>query len=202
MNTALTVAGFDPSGGAGVIADVLAMHSAGVHGLSVCTALTFKNEAEFEGVKWIENEDVVKQIEVLLRRYSPEWLKIGLVKDSGTIQSIVSVSKANGIKVLWDPILSASAGFVFHDESSYRRLEGVAALCDFLTLNSKEAALITGLQNAEEACRKLSENRYVLLKGGHRDLPQAEDVLFRNGELIKTFTSQRGPDKHGTGCIL
>src|ERR1035437_1980671 len=120
----LSIAGFDPSGGAGVLADIKTFEQHKVLGMGVVTGLTFQNDSEFDGVKWVEIDDILKQIEILPKKFKFEFVKIGMIKDVQTLETIISnlKSKIQNPKLIWDPILKASAGFEIHKNLDKEKL--------------------------------------------------------------------------------
>src|SRR3972149_10947273 len=90
----LSIAGFDPSGGAGVLADIKTFEQHKALGMGVVTGLTFQNDSEFDGVKWIETDEILKQIEVLARKFQFEFVKIGMVQNLETLEKIIESHKS------------------------------------------------------------------------------------------------------------
>ena len=115
MNFALTIAGFDGSAGAGILADVKAMAHFGVYCESACTALTQQNEDEFVAPGWIVWERIEAQLETLFKKRTFKYVKIGLVEKAKILKRIVEFvrEKSPDAFILWDPVASASAGFHF-----------------------------------------------------------------------------------------
>ena len=112
----LSIAGFDPSGGAGILADIKTFEQHKVQGMSVVTGLTFQHDSEFDGVKWIETDEIIKQIEVLLRKYKFEFVKVGMLESLESLEAIISRLKTQDSRLIWDPILKASSGFEIHKD--------------------------------------------------------------------------------------
>ena len=112
----LSIAGFDPSGGAGVLADMKTFEQNKVTGMAVVNGLTFQNDSEFEGVKWIETDEIIKQIEILTRKFKFEFIKIGMIKDLETLSILISElrTKNSKLEIICDTILKASACFEIH----------------------------------------------------------------------------------------
>src|SRR5690606_34283761 len=112
----LSVAGFDPSGGAGVLADIKTFEAYKTIGLGVSTALTYQTEDSFLGVDWHTEKQLEMQLETLLKRYPVEIAKIGLVESLNSLDHILDILQnyRPGMKIIWDPILKASAEFTFH----------------------------------------------------------------------------------------
>lgn len=192
----LSIAGFDPSGGAGILADIKTFESIGVYGIGVCTAITFQNENTFKEVNWLSVEQILSQIDILFEKYSVDIAKIGLVKDMETLLAIIKHLKAHNssIKLIWDPILKASAGFEFHTEIDRRHLDMILKRIYLITPNIPEAEkLNVDAKSLECAC---------LIKGGHHS-DNASDILYNKG-LVHIIEGERIPlvSKHGSGCVL
>lgn len=200
----LSIAGFDPSGGAGVLADIKTFEANKVHGLAVCTAITFQNDEQFEGVNWVKQEDIIRQIEVLLKKYTVKWVKIGLIENLAVLKTIVSYIKEHDeeINIIWDPIFKASAGFVFHSELDRKDLIDVCIDTHLITPNLEEIQKMIPEMEAEAGAEFISNYCNVLLKGGHSKDNKANDLLFdRKGQTVFEGTKAE-TDKHGTGCVL
>ncbi len=203
---ALSIAGFDPSAGAGILADIKTFEANQVYGLGVCSALTFQNDFQFEGVKWITLSDIIRQIEILYQVYEIEVVKIGLVENLETLGGIIdSILGFNPkAKIIFDPILKASAGFNFHDEMNVGTLSDILQKIYLITPNIIELnrLVITG-ESTQIKAQKLSEFCSVYLKGGHSESEKAVDILFYEGQKA-FFESARikNGEKHGSGCVL
>ena len=201
----LSIAGFDPSGGAGIVSDVKTFEAHNTYGLSVCSAITAQNEADFIDVKWLSIEDIVKQINPLTSYYEFEVVKIGLIQDINVLEGLVNhlSSEIENCKIIWDPILSSSSGYLFHQNISYKQLENICNQLYLITPNYNEANQLSPEDNAESTSTMLSHCCSVLLKGGHTKSPTTKDFLYVNGEVSSVFEgSRRIYDKHGTGCVL
>ena len=200
---ALTVAGFDGSAGAGILADVKTMAHFGVYGQAVCTALTQQNEDEFVAPGWVIWDRIEAQLETLFRKHTFKFVKIGLVEKAKTLQRIVEFvrEKSPDAFIVWDPIASASAGFHFMRETD--KFIPVMKSIDLVTPNQDEFAYL-GLGLAESRSEiHMGHDFAVLLKGGHVRGKEAVDTLWYKDDLYK-FRSPRlpGKGKHGTGCHL
>jgi len=207
----LSVAGFDPSGGAGVLADVKTFEQHKVLGAGVVTGLTFQNDSQFEGVKWIETEEIMQQVLILTRKFKFEYIKIGMIKDLDVLSAIVSQLRALNSKprLIWDPILKASAGFEIHSTIDKEKLTNVCRNVYLVTPNMDEIKALTGEPDEKKAATVLSGYCNVLLKGGHIE-PEAhnqmlgKDYLFTTGGSVFPFRPKKISDtgKHGSGCVL
>jgi len=191
----LSIAGHDPCGGAGVLADIKVFEHLGLSGLGVVSALTFQNDSCFDGVKWCTLEEIEKQLSPL-RNYLVKAVKIGLIENFERLQQVVDLVRNYFPEayLVWDPILKASAGFRFHSETSFA--EGLSKKINLITPNYEEYLQLQ-LDKNPAACP-------VLLKGGHRDDKKGIDMLFSNGKEIEIpgIEFKDKHDKHGTGCVL
>jgi len=202
---ALSVAGFDPSGGAGLLADCKTMEANGVYGLGVCTALTVQNDVQFEQVSWVPAATILDQARLLFARFPIDWVKIGLFESLGQLPELLEWLRLQQpqIQVIWDPVLKASAGYEFHGQPSLDLVQQVCEPLALLTPNRPEMLRVWPAASAEEAAVAVSVFCPVLLKGGHADGAIATDVLFVDGEQ-HAFAAPRLPhgEKHGSGCVL
>ncbi len=201
----LSIAGFDPSGGAGILADIKTFEANAVLGLGVCTAITYQNEHSFDGLDWINLDQLIKQLDPLYRQYPIAHVKIGIIQDMETLYRLVSWIKNKNpqTKIVWDPVLKASAGFTFHDHIGKVILEKILSSISLITPNLLEVTALSGNENVDEAVPYLSRFCSVLLKGGHSEEKEAADILFHKGKQY-TFKHAwiEGDGKHGSGCVL
>ena len=205
MPFALTVAGFDGSGGAGIIADIKAFESFGVYGQAVSTANTIQNESEFMEPGFLPWNTILAQLEALYRKRSFDFVKIGLIPSAEILKNVVEYIRKHSPKafIIWDPILSASAGYHFFSAQEVDSFLPWLNQIDLITPNQNEFTFL-GLGLA--ACRdevKIGSDFAVLLKGGHQQGDMSTDTLWYENQQIK-FSSKRlpGKGKHGTGCTL
>lgn len=203
----LSIAGFDPSGGAGVLADAKTAEANGTVCCGVMSSLTYQNDAEFDDVEWVETEKIIRQIHVLRRRIGFTAVKIGLLADLSTLETIVFYLRdaLGSIPIVWDPILKASAGFEFHDHQITSACCDVLRQITLLTPNMPEAESFFGTTTPIEIQEIINKNELcsVLLKGGHSDGAESTDFLI-SPMSISPIPGQKYPgfQKHGTGCIL
>lgn len=200
----LSIAGFDPSAGAGVLADVKAFESNGTYGLGVVSALTWQNDVTFEKVEWIALDKIISQVEVLLKRFDVWHVKIGLIENIDVLQQLVAFLKGRIIDpvIIFDPILKASAGFVFHEETQQQFREAIDGIyC--ITPNIPEAEQLFGTDDLQTKLEELSETVNVYLKGGHSDESNVIDLLY-TADHTYAFSNDRleHGTKHGSGCVL
>ncbi|MFO7867841.1 MAG: hydroxymethylpyrimidine/phosphomethylpyrimidine kinase [Bacteroidales bacterium] len=191
----LSIAGHDPCGGAGILADIKVCEHLGAFGLGVISGITFQNDEIFEGVQWCSLEEIDQQLKPL-RKYPVAAIKIGLIESFARLEQVVELVKTYFPKayIIWDTILKASAGFHFHAETSFSEILGKKI--DLITPNYEEFQQLQ-LDKHMPRCS-------VLLKGGHNAEMKGTDILFSDGKEteIEGAEFETTYDKHGTGCVL
>lgn len=200
----MSIAGFDSSSGAGVTADLKTFEATGSYGLGICSALTFQNQNEYTGTQWIALTDILRQCELQFRTCTPLYVKIGLIENFDILEQLVTrlIEMLPGVRIIWDPILKASAGYVFHTNTE--KLYEVLKHIYLITPNSLELEQLFGSIGDVEALQNISQrlNINILWKGGHTvDERSADRLIMPTG--VHTFSVQRSRyGKHGTGCVL
>lgn len=195
LQTVLSVAGFDPSAGAGVLSDVKTFEQHAVQGFGVNTALTYQNDCEFDGLDWCSEKQIIQQIKVLQRRFKIDFVKIGLIENLAVLKAIIAQLKKQGTQIIWDPILKASAGFEFHSELNKSELIAILKECYLITPNKVEFDFLNKICDLKSHCN-------VLLKGGHENGLESIDILYTNGIEIPFANKRLNTSKHGSGCVL
>ncbi|MDP3558290.1 MAG: hydroxymethylpyrimidine/phosphomethylpyrimidine kinase [Bacteroidota bacterium] len=204
-NFVLTIAGFDPSSGAGLTADIKTFEQHKIYGLSVCTAITLQTEDAFYTIRWEKIEDVLTTLDILLTKHAVSVIKTGILPSIDYLNKIVSFihSKYPNIKIIVDPILKSSTGFNFIQDSDKNLFYSILEKCYLITPNIDEAKIITGNTNETAAAKEISTYCNVFLKGGHSIEKPGVDYLYSNNEIVEvTPTSSNTFPKHGSGCIL
>lgn len=202
----LSIAGFDPSSGAGITSDIKTFEAHNLYGLSVCTAVTVQNDVAFKNAVWIDQDIIVAQIETLFERFSIEVVKIGIIQSWKTLSIVVNklLELNSKIKIVLDPILKSSTGFDFHTTSKLKILASVLDKCYFITPNYIEIKDLFPDKNKEETIAFISEKTNIYLKGGHRNDKKGLDEIYHSG--IVQINIQPGVnkiyEKHGSGCVL
>lgn len=202
----LTIAGHDPSGGAGITSDIKTFEAHGLYGLSVCTAVTVQNDINFKASLWTNTDVVLSQIETLFERFEITVVKIGIVKSWEVLLQILNTLQNlnSGIKIILDPIIKATAGFDFHLTESQNLLDTIWEKCYLITPNFEEIKLLYPEKDVEETIEYISEKTNVYLKGGHRTDKKGWDVLYHN-KIVQTNIEPKMKqvfEKHGSGCVL
>ena len=211
MKTALTIAGSDSSGGAGIQADIKTMTANGVYAMSAITALTAQNTTGVTGIMEVTPEFLAEQLDDIFTDIYPDAVKIGMVSSSPLIEAIADRLlhyKAKNIVV--DPVMVATSGAkLISDEAVATLKEHLLPIATVLTPNIPEAQVLSGMEihsaeDMEKAAGIIGKSYgcAVLLKGGHQ-LNDANDLLYRDGGF-KWFYGKRisNPNTHGTGCTL
>ena len=211
MRTALTIAGSDSSGGAGIQADIKTMTMNGVFAMSAITALTAQNTTGVTGILNATPDFLEKELDAIFTDIFPDAVKIGMVSSAELITVIAEKLKAYGAKhVVVDPVMVATSGAKLLEDDAIDTLkEKLLPLAEVLTPNIPEAEILADMKiespaDMEAAARAISE-KYgcaVLCKGGH-DLNDANDLLWKDGHA-RWFKGRRiqNPNTHGTGCTL
>lgn len=211
MKTALTIAGSDSSGGAGIQADLKTFAAHGVFGMSVITAVTAQNTLGVLAVQDILPEIIAKQIEAIFEDMGADAVKVGMVSQSETIRTIAAgLRKYAPPIIVIDPVMVSKSGYhLLQPEAEIVLVEELLPQATIVTPNIPEAEAILGLSietlaDMEAAARDIHAmgSKNVLLKGGHRT-NDATDILY-DGHRIVRFEAPRIPTKntHGTGCTL
>lgn len=211
METALTIAGSDSSGGAGIQADLKTFAAHQVHGLCVITAITAQNTRGVVHVAETPKDSVEKQIEAVFDDIQVDSVKIGMVCNKDIIESIVSsLSKYTLPPVILDPVMISTTGRRLLSEDAVVILKDkLIPLCTLITPNIQEAEYLTNsvincIEDMETACKKLYNLgiKNILIKGGH--LEDTACDVFYNGANFTHYNHRRidNPNTHGTGCTL
>ena len=211
MKTALTIAGSDSSGGAGIQADIKTMTAHGVYAMSAITALTAQNTTGVTDILESTPEFLAEQLDCVFTDIFPDAVKTGMVSSTALIEVIASKLKQYGAKnIVVDPVMVAtSGGKLMRDSTAETLVRELFPLARVITPNIPEAEVLSGMEVKTEedmvkAAEKISRTYRcaVLLKGGHQ-LNDANDLLCRGGEH-RWFYGKRidNPNTHGTGCTL
>ena len=197
----LTIGGYDPCGGAGVLSDIKTFEQHKLQGMGVITCNTIQTEENFLSIQEIEEDLVISQLSTLLKRYSFEYAKIGLVPSISLLGKVIDWLTEYKISIIWDPILKSSSGFNF--EHNNKEILNLASKVFVITPNWNEIQEITNSKNVLESAKNLSSETIVYLKGGHNTENVGKDYVFKNEKVFNACNkSYRASKKHGSGCIL
>jgi hydroxymethylpyrimidine/phosphomethylpyrimidine kinase len=211
--TALTIAGSDSGGGAGIQADLKSFSALGVYGASVITAVTAQNTQKVTAVHGIPYEIIAAQIEAVLVDIRIDALKIGMLATSGIIQTVAEGLKDQSAPVVLDPVMIAKSGDALLQEEAISALRSyLLPMATLLTPNLPEAAVLLDTSAATTPDELEDQGRAllamgpqtVLMKGGHADGPNCVDILVLRDAPAIRFTAPRieTTNTHGTGCTL
>lgn len=211
MKTAITIAGSDSSGGAGIQADIKTMTCNGVYAMSAITALTAQNTTGVDGIYEVSPDFLSMQIDSIFTDIRPDAVKIGMVSSSELIQVISSkLNEYKAENIVVDPVMVATSGAkLISDEAISTLKEKLLPIASLLTPNIPETEVLADMKiNSSEdmiqAAKKISEKYKcaVLCKGGHT-VNDANDLLYFNNNY-KWFYGKRilNNNTHGTGCTL
>ncbi len=202
----LTIAGLDPSGGAGILADIKTFEQHRVYGLTINTGNTIQTENRFYEMQWTDLDFVLRSIETLFENYTIEAVKIGIVPSLDYLKSIVFTIKrlSPESKIIWDTVLKSTSEFGFLTIENKSVLIEILQNIDLITPNFEEILLLEPSQSdAEIAAELLSEYCPVLLKGGHNIQDIGVDYLYMYDEIYGFEPKNKAvPEKHGSGCVL
>jgi len=210
---AFAIAGSDPSGGAGIQADLKTFSALGVYGAAAVTALTAQNTRGVRGVHVPPAEFVGEQVDLVFEDLAVDAVKIGMLARAPIVAAVARSLRAHGARrVVLDPVLVAKSGArLLEDDGVLALKEELFPLADVITPNLPEAAALLGIDERdvlaapESACRLLLQHgaRAVLLKGGHAGGAYSEDLLWNGRELVRLPAKRVATlHTHGTGCTL
>lgn len=211
--SALTVAGSDSGGGAGIQADLKVFHTLGIHGTSAITCLTCQNPREVRAVQPAGADIVRQQLEAVLDELPPRAIKTGMLYSTPIMQAIADVLAAwPRIPLVVDPVMVATSGAALLKPASRRALRSrILPLATLTTPNLDEASMLTQRQlstpeHLRSGARQIHEEFgcAVLIKGGHlKGTREAIDIFYDGkSELLLTAPFVKGVHTHGTGCTL
>jgi len=201
--TAMTIAGFDPSGGAGILNDIKTFSALGIYGTAVITALTAQNIDRVTGIQQVSSEFIEKQIDAVLEQEKIEFAKTGMLYSDEIIKCVSRKIKEHQLKVVVDPVMVAgSGGFLSKKDMVVSLKKNLLPVAELATPNIHEAQEISGIkietmEDAIEAALNIGKSCNVVVTGGHLE---GNDVLYDGtikvieGELIESDNT------HGSGC--
>ena len=209
---ALTIAGSDSGGGAGIQADLKVFTAFGVYGMTAITSVTAQNTVSVDAIEDISPAMVEKQIDAVARDLGVDAAKTGMLSNAGIIEAVARSVRRNGItQLVVDPVMVATSGArLLRDDACAAMKELLLPLAYVVTPNRPEAEALAGFSLDTEADVARAADvilalgpRYVLIKGGHGAGPDAADTLA-GADGVDVFTTPRieSRNTHGTGCTL
>ena len=211
MNTVLTIAGTDPTGGAGVQADLKTFMAHNVYGMSIITALVAQNTLGVKDIMNVTPDFLEEQFDCVFNDIFPDALKIGMVSETELIHTIVKKLKQYHARhIVVDPVMVSTSGSRLIEDSALDALKyELIPLSEIITPNIPEAEVLIGkkIKSKEDMIRAAQDIRQwyqgdILIKGGHFE-DRADDLLYHNNEKIWLECEHiDNPNTHGTGCTL
>lgn len=205
---ALTIAGSDSGGGAGIQADIKTFAALGVHGLCVITAVTAQNTRGVRATFDLSPEFVTEQLDAVMQDFDVKWAKTGMLSNAEIIRAVEAGARRYKLRLIVDPVMVAATGAPLMQESALGALAKLLARAELVTPNVPEAERLSDVKikskaDMRKAARVIARlgPRAVLIKGGHLRGNEIVDLLYAGGK----FTEFRGPriiagPTHGTGC--
>ena len=211
MKKVLAIAGTDPTGGAGIQADLKTMMAHHVFGMSIITALVAQNTIGVKDIMEVTPQFLNKQFDCVFEDIYPDAVKIGMVSSPILIKSIVKKLKEYPVKhIVIDPVMVSTSGSRLLADNALKLLkEELIPLGSIITPNIPEAQVLTEMiidskDKMIAAAKKIATtyNGYILIKGGHFE-NRADDLLYYQGNIL-WFENEKinNPNTHGTGCTL
>lgn len=211
MKTALSIAGSDSCGGAGIQADMKTMTMNGVYAMTAITALTAQNTTGVSGIMEVTPEFLEQQIDAVFEDIRPDAVKIGMVSSPDLVEVIAErLKKYDASNIVVDPVMVATSGSVLSEDSAISMMkEKLIPLATVITPNIPETEILSGMkittkEDMEKAAKYIGGTYQcaVLCKGGH-SINDANDLLYSDGSYT-WFSGKRidNPNTHGTGCTL
>jgi len=203
----LCFSGLDPSGGAGIQADIEAISAQHAHATSIITALTVQDTTNVYEFKSVNADLISKQAEAIFNDFNISTIKIGMLGDIKVVEAIHNILiKHPDIPVIFDPILAAGGGTNLVNKEIVNAINKLILPCCFIiTPNIIEAQKLTNETDLNNAAEKLLNygTKNILITGTHADTRQVEHKLFGNDSSVKIFSYSRLKNKyHGSGCTL
>jgi hydroxymethylpyrimidine/phosphomethylpyrimidine kinase len=193
----LTIGGFDPSGGAGLLADCKVFEQFKIQGMAIQTCNTIQTEDQFLEVVWTPQSIILHQLETLLKRYKIQFVKIGLIENTTVLLSVLERLRiAPKMTIVWDPVLKPSASNEINENRFTENITKILPLIDLITPNLPEYNVLFSDERQKLVSLK------IYLKGGHASIP-GKDQLFWNDKIFPfKLNTKNCTSKHGSGCIL
>ena len=209
MRTALTVAGSDSIGGAGIQADVKAMSVVGVHAASVITAVTAQNTCGVDCILPIPEEFIKAQLEAVLKDCDIKAVKTGMLYSAEIVGTVADILEDHEMPLIVDPVMVSGTGSSLSDDGYASALKKkLLPMCELVTPNKHEAEVLAKMKIKTRddlmlACELIGkQGSSVLMKGGHFNTPTVVDYLYLSSEFTKMEYPRLRKAGHGSGCVL
>ena len=209
MRTALTVAGSDSIGGAGIQADVRAMSVVGVHAATVITAVTAQNTCGVDDILPLPEEFIKEQLESVLRDADVKAIKTGMLYSAEIVGTVADILEDHEAPLVVDPVMAASTGRSLSDDGLVEVMRRkLLPICELVTPNRAEAEALAKMQIKTKDDERLAAELIgkggsaVLMKGGHYNAPTVTDMLYLSSEFTKIEYPRLKKAGHGSGCVL
>jgi len=209
MRTALTVAGSDSIGGAGIQVDIKAMSVLGIHATSVITAVTAQNTRGVDDIFPMPEEFVQAQLEAVLKDCDIKAVKTGMLYNAEIVETVADVLEDHEVPLIVDPVMISGTGYSLCDDDFVKALKKkLLPMCELVTPNKHEAETLAGMEIRNEdditlACELIGkQGSSVLFKGGHLKGPKVVDYLYLSSEFNKLEYPRLNKAGHGSGCCL
>ncbi len=209
MRTALTVAGSDSIGGAGIQVDIKAMAVVGVHATSVITAVTAQNTQGVDGIFPMPEEFIQAQLESVLKDCDIKAVKTGMLYSAEIVGTVADILEDHDAPLIVDPVMVSGTGCSLCDNDFVKALKKkLLPICELVTPNKQEAEVLAGMKISNEdditlACELIGkQGSSVLFKGGHVRGPKVTDYLYLSSEFNKLEYPRLAKSGHGSGCCL
>jgi len=209
MRTALTVAGSDSIGGAGIQVDIKAMSVVGVHATSVITAVTAQNTQGVDGIFPMPVDFIQAQLESVLKDCDIKAVKTGMLYSAEIVETVADILEDHEVPLIVDPVMVSGTGCALCDDDLVKALKKkLIPICELVTPNKHEAEALAGMSIRNEdditlACELIGkQGSSVLFKGGHLKGPKVVDYLYLSSEFNKLEYPRLNKAGHGSGCCL
>lgn len=203
----MSLSGHDPSGGAGIQADIETLHSLGCHAATIITCLTIQDSANVKKIQAVDAKWIRQQAMTILADYPVKAFKIGLIGSTENVVAIANIiQKHKNIPVILDPILAAGGGKKLSSKAlAAAMMQKLLPHTTLITPNIPEAQQLTQQQSRQRCAEVLTKQgcRYTLITGTHDDSEHVSNSLYHRGRCINTQRWSRLPHEyHGSGCTL
>ena len=203
----VSIAGLDPSAGAGVLADIKTFEQLRVYGFAISTANTIQTENEFAAIQWTDLDFVLQSVQIIFNSYDIKAVKIGIVPSLDFLKAVVFLIKklSPKTKIVWDTVLKSTTEFDFLTIENQTTLIKILKGIHLITPNYDEILQLSSKGiNAETTAILLSKYCPVLLKGGHNPDEIGFDYLYLENRffLFRPKNNTEIFEKHGSGCVL